>query len=53
MSLVAVGSGVNNHILTAQGSPHLTRPGSPTHSQLRRALEVGLINRAAQLIGGG
>jgi hypothetical protein len=28
MSLVAVGSGVNNHILTAQGSPHLTPPAS-------------------------
>ena len=39
MSLVAVGSGVNNHILTAQGSPHLTPPASTTHSQLRRALQ--------------
>ena len=28
---------MNNHILTAQGSPQLTRPGSTTHSQLRRA----------------
>jgi hypothetical protein len=37
MSLVAVASGVNNHILTAQSSPHLTPRGSPSHSQLRRA----------------
>ena len=32
--VVAVGSGVNNHILTAQGSPHLTPLRSPSDSQL-------------------